>query len=117
MTKVVAPEVGLRLTLLDTHSYSGLGQSCGPEAQMKLLLTGWDRYELNHTLIDNDISKAKSLEPDIAPVDCPNIRPPNALGELNAEPSLPKAILARLAISSFVSRTTRNGVRWGWSSD
>jgi hypothetical protein len=68
VTKVVAPEVGLRLTLLDTHSYSGLGQSCGPEAQMKRLLRGWDRYELDRTLIDNDISKAKSLDPDIAPV-------------------------------------------------
>ena len=49
---------------------------------MKLLLRGWDRYELDHTLIDNDISKIKSPEPEITPDECLRIRPPNALGEL-----------------------------------
>lgn len=49
---------------------------------MKLLLKGLDRYVLDHTLIDNDISKAESAEPDIPPGDCLSIKPLNALGEL-----------------------------------
>jgi len=49
---------------------------------MKLLLRGRDRYELDHTLIDNDISKVKSPEPDMAPGVGLLIMPPSASGEL-----------------------------------
>ena len=49
---------------------------------MKLLLTGLDRHQLDHMLIDTDISKAKSPEPDISSGDCLRIRPPSASGEL-----------------------------------
>jgi hypothetical protein len=40
-----------------------------PEIRMKLLLEGWDRHELNHTVVDGEISEFK--EPYL-----------NALGEV-----------------------------------
>jgi hypothetical protein len=49
---------------------------------MKLLLRGWERYDLDHTLIDNDISKAKPPEADVSPSDVVWIRQPSASGEL-----------------------------------